>query len=126
MGDVVSTAKKAVEKVITTVAAAPVAAQVAVAPLTGPALFAAAGEAAKRLGDQDGHIGINIPKLSPEPPQLPPIPAPPSAQDPAVAANMEKAADAERRNRGRASTILTGGQGLTSESTTAKRRLLGS
>lgn len=53
--------------------------------------------------------------------QAPPPPTPTRNAD-----DLAAAAEAERRIRGRASTILTGGQGLLSGGTTASTVLLGS
>lgn len=72
--------------------------------------------------------------MSPAPPPAPPPPPPPSPA-PAVAGDANAAAtnkalneaqDAERRQRGRAATLLTGGQGDTSQASVSKRVLLGS
>jgi len=65
---------------------------------------------------------VSGPKAPPQPPAAPP---PPSREDPLVVA----AADAERRKRqraaGRASTVLTGGQGDTSQAQVSAAKLLG-
>lgn len=70
---------------------------------------------------------------SPESPGAPQgIAAPPSptSEDPAAAKKAQEAADAaalsERKARGRASTILTGGKGVLGSATTSRRTLLGS
>lgn len=61
-------------------------------------------------------------------PGLPPPPPSPTS-DPAekkkTDASAESAADAERRSRGRASTMLTGSSGDTSKATVSRRTLLG-
>lgn len=60
-------------------------------------------------------------------PALPPVPAPPPAPGLADKA-VQAAAEEERRlrgGRGRASTILTGAQGLTEDTTPGARTLLG-
>lgn len=70
--------------------------------------------------------------IAPESPKIiaPPPPPSPTSADPAVAAATQKAmADAaarERAAKGRASTILTGAQGDTSQAPTARNILLGS
>lgn len=51
--------------------------------------------------------------------------SPPSYTDPAVQAAARAQETAEANAKGRASTILTGGLGDTSDTTTAKRSLLG-
>ncbi len=53
-------------------------------------------------------------------------PPPPTPSNPDNADELAAAAEAERRARGRASNILTGGQGLLGAPTTASRVLLGS
>lgn len=65
-----------------------------------------------------------------ETPQAPQMPAPPpSMDDPAEKAKNDKAvetaANAERKTRGRATTVLTGASGLKDEATTSRRTLLG-
>jgi len=68
----------------------------------------------------------------PSPPPAPPPPPPPSpvAEDPAVRAStneqLRRAQAAQRNIRGRAATLLTGGQGVTGGSNLARRALLGS
>lgn len=68
------------------------------------------------------------PQAPPTPPAPPPPPSPVSP-DPQVAkdtqAKLDMAADAERRSKGRASTLLTAPEGLDSVATTSKRSLLG-
>jgi hypothetical protein len=64
------------------------------------------------------------------PPPAPPPPSP-NSQDPAVAAatarKMDAAAAEERKARGRASTLMTGGEGVTdAPAPVSKRMLLGS
>ena len=61
-------------------------------------------------------------------PQAPVVlqtPAPPAGDDPAIQSDLEKARRAGRQARGRATTVLTGGQGLLDEPATARRTLLG-
>ena len=62
---------------------------------------------------------------SPKMPSIPAAVANPTEQDAAVTASL----DADRRRRaaaaGQASTLLTGGQGLTTPATTAPKTLLG-
>lgn len=52
------------------------------------------------------------------------VPAP-TEDDPETKKKLEDTRAIERRARGRASTVLTGGQGLTAAPSTAKRILLG-
>lgn len=58
--------------------------------------------------------------------QPPAPPAPPTPSNPDNADELAAAAEAERRQRGRASNILTSGQGLLGAPATASRVLLGS
>ncbi len=63
-------------------------------------------------------------------PSTPPAPPSPVSEDPAVKAKtekaMEEAASAERKVRGRASTIMTGGLDMDDdEAPTAKKYLMG-
>jgi hypothetical protein len=62
----------------------------------------------------------------PKPVAPPPPPAPPRQDDATAAANMQAAADAENKAKGRASTYLTAGQGILGNSSISKRSLLGS
>lgn len=60
-------------------------------------------------------------------PKMPAIiapPPPPSAEDPAVAKRLADAQEAERKARGRASTILTNGLDDSSTQPSARRTLL--
>lgn len=57
--------------------------------------------------------------------QLPPRVSAPDPNDPDTQKKLEEERDAQRKSRGRASTILTGGQGLLDEPTTKKNVLLG-
>lgn len=64
-------------------------------------------------------------------PKAPDLPVSPTSEDPAVAKKTQDALDqamsAERKARGRASTLVTGGQGITGASGSISRRtLLGS
>lgn len=64
--------------------------------------------------------------LAPKMPAMATPPAPPTLSD--NAAEIDAAQQAERQRRmaaGRASTVLTGGQGLTTEPPTAAKKLLG-
>jgi hypothetical protein len=63
-------------------------------------------------------------------PPPPPPPPSPTSTDPAAAADaarkLEDAAAAERKVKGRAATLLTGGAGVGDEAPVSKRVLLGS
>ena len=76
-----------------------------------------------------GAIGGLMPE-SPGAPEGLAAPPSPTSEDPAAAKKAQEAADAaalsERKARGRASTILTGGKGLLGPATTSRRTLLGS
>lgn len=62
----------------------------------------------------------------PAPPTpLPPPPPVPSRADPAVEAARKRAQIAARNAKGRAATILTGGQGLSGDAPANKKTLLG-
>lgn len=54
-----------------------------------------------------------------------PAPAPPAQADPAVEAARQKELEAAMKARGRAATILTGGQGDTSAAPVERKTLLG-
>lgn len=58
------------------------------------------------------------------PTPLPP-PPPPTRDDPAVDAARKRAQIAARNAKGRAATILTGGQGLSGDAPAHKKTLLG-
>jgi len=75
-------------------------------------------------------MGFIANMFSPPRPQMPPLPPLPVAPtDPAAEAAAQEAAEKERKAaalaQGRSSTILTGGQGDTSEAPVTKRTLLG-
>jgi len=59
----------------------------------------------------------------PSPP--PPAPLPPTPEDPVVEAARKRAQRAAQHTKGRAATILTGGQGLTGDMPINKKTLLG-
>ena len=64
--------------------------------------------------------------ISPKKPKAPPPPPPPPEKDDEevqAAATAER--ERQRKARGRASNILTGGDGLTTGARTARKRLLG-
>ncbi len=61
----------------------------------------------------------------PSPPALPPLPPPPEPADPDVEAARKRALAAARNAKGRAATILTGGQGLSGDAPVNKKTLLG-
>lgn len=63
--------------------------------------------------------------FAPSPPRLPPPPPAPSREDPAVEEARRRQVIAARQARGRAATILTGGQGDTSTPELGKKQLLG-
>jgi hypothetical protein len=52
-------------------------------------------------------------------------PSPPKRQDPGVQAAIAQAIQSERRRRGRASTILTGPQGVVKDPLIGRKTLLG-
>lgn len=55
----------------------------------------------------------------------PPPPPPPKREDPAVQQAASDALKRRRLARGRASTILTGGRGVTGAAPSARKKLLG-
>lgn len=59
------------------------------------------------------------------PAPLPTAPPPPTPEDPAVEAARKRAQRAALNAKGRAATILTGGQGLTGDTPATKKTLLG-
>jgi hypothetical protein len=61
----------------------------------------------------------------PKPPPPPPLPPPPAPDAPAIRAAEAEARQRARLARGRASTILTGGTGLTEPAPIGRKRLLG-
>lgn len=63
--------------------------------------------------------------LSPSIPSAPQNPTPPSMADPAVEEARRKQIEAQKRAKGRSSTILTGGQGDTTAPELGKKQLLG-
>ncbi len=63
--------------------------------------------------------------FAPSPPSLPPPPPAPSREDPAVEEARRRQAIAARQARGRASTILTGGEGDASPAPAVRKALLG-
>lgn len=60
-------------------------------------------------------------------PSPPPLPAPlaPTTEDPAVEVARKRAQRAAQNAKGRAATILTGGEGLTGDTPINKKTLLG-
>jgi len=63
---------------------------------------------------------------APKPPPLPPAPPPPPEQnDPAVLDARKREIDAASKARGRKSTLLTGGEGITEAGNLARKTLLG-
>lgn len=57
---------------------------------------------------------------------LPPAPAPaPTPEDPAALEARRRTLSEQRQRRGRASTLLTGGQGVTGSAPVARKTLLG-
>lgn len=64
--------------------------------------------------------------FAPSPPSPPPPPPPPpTREDPAVEEARRRILAATRRAKGRASTILTGGQGDTADAPVERKTLLG-
>ncbi len=63
--------------------------------------------------------------FAPSPPSLPPPPPAPSREDPAVEEARRRQLRAARQARGRASTILTGGEGDVSPAPAIRKALLG-
>jgi len=63
--------------------------------------------------------------LAPSTPSVPTPPPAPSMADPAVEEARRKQIEAQKRAKGRASTILTGGQGDTTTPELGKKTLLG-
>lgn len=61
----------------------------------------------------------------PDPPPLPPMPAQPTKEDPAVEEARRKELIAAQKTRGRAATLLTGGEGDTTDAPVQTKRLLG-
>lgn len=62
---------------------------------------------------------------SPPPPPPPPAPAPPTEDQAAKRLQAQQEAGRIRKGQGYAATILTSGQGDTSQATTYKKTLLG-
>lgn len=58
-------------------------------------------------------------------PRVPSPPAPPKADDPAVVAARKKQRASDLLRKGRASTILTGGAGVTSDAPLSQPQVLG-
>lgn len=58
-------------------------------------------------------------------PSVPPVTKPPKREDPKVAEAVAKEKEATKLKKGRKSTILTGGKGVTEEIETKKKKLLG-
>lgn len=58
-------------------------------------------------------------------PELPPVAAAPTAADPAVEESRRNALLAAQKQRGRAATLITGGDGDTTEAPIQRKRLLG-
>ena len=64
--------------------------------------------------------------LTPKQPDPPPAPPPaPTREDPDVEQARRQATVEARRQRGRAATVLTGGQGVTDQAPLRTKRLLG-
>lgn len=61
----------------------------------------------------------------PKPPKVDPPPPVPQVTDPAVEDAARRARQAEGKRKGRRSTLLTGGQGVTEDANVAKKTLLG-
>ena len=63
--------------------------------------------------------------FSPPKPKVEPLPPLPTSEDPAVKRRKEELRLAQKRRRGRAATILTGGLGDTSMAPVERKTLLG-
>lgn len=63
--------------------------------------------------------------FAPSPPSVPPPPPPPTRADPTVEEARRREALAARQARGRAATILTGGEGDQSPVPAIRKSLLG-
>jgi len=71
-------------------------------------------------------MGFLMPKMPSPPPPPPPPAEPPAYNDKARAEEIAaQQAEIRRKRKGRASTILTGSQGLTEAETLQKKTLLG-
>ena len=58
---------------------------------------------------------------SPKPPPLPPPPPPPpTIADPAVKARADQLRDSDNQRRGRAASVITGGQGVLGDTAVAR------
>jgi len=69
---------------------------------------------------------FSSPAPPPPLPDPPPVPPPPTRDDPEVVASQRSARRQRINARGRSSTLLTGGQGVTDEANTGYKSLLGS
>jgi len=58
-------------------------------------------------------MGFLMPKAPSIPPSPPPPPPPPTPDDPAIEAQRKAVQAAERRRKGRAASVITGGAGVT-------------
>lgn len=68
----------------------------------------------------------NLFGLKPKIPALPPPPpAPPKPDDPAIAAAAKRQREAELLRKGRSSTIISGGAGITSDAPLSQPQALG-
>ena len=66
---------------------------------------------------------MTLPGFISSAPALPPPPPPPvKTTDPAIAASRKKLRESELRRKGRRSTIITGGQGITVDAPLAQPR----
>ncbi len=87
--------------------------------------LAAAGLAVTAAGTAYSILSRPSAPSAPGPQSIGTPPAVPSLQDPSVMAAADAQATAAANAKGRASTILTSGQGDTSPLTTQKKQLLG-
>jgi len=86
-------------------------------------LSLATGRVIARQGQE--YLGPVAQLKGAEPPPIPPVQEPPELTDPAVEEARRKERELLRRRRGRGSTILTGGLGVTEAAPVARKTLLG-
>jgi hypothetical protein len=84
---------------------------------------------ARDAGLSSARADLNLFNYGATPEQLPPgetASAAPTPENPETQTKLDEAAAEQRKARGRASTILTGGSGVSGRAQTARRTLLGS